>query len=278
MHHSKRPWYKSKLKLGAVAAILVIAGGAGIVHYTHLRKERAAFLIASPDTIPSHPELVRYALARGQSAYKSHCAVCHKTDMKGDPFKGIPNLTDDDFLYGSGRISQIERIIMYGIRSGNSKGWDLAAMPAFSRENPYPRYKVTSLGPQELDDIASYIYAFQHPPKTDAEKKSVARGGIIFRGYEKGVCWDCHANDAKGDTAIGAPDLVDNKWLYGDGSRKWIYDSIAFGLEGYCPAWEGRLAPQTIRSIAVYLHSILKKPEPANGKAAVKTASAGEKS
>jgi cytochrome c oxidase cbb3-type subunit 3 len=278
MHHSKRPWYRSKFKIGALAAILVVGGVAAAVHYMHSRKERAAFLMMSPDMIPSHPELVRYALPRGKAAYKAHCASCHGADMKGAPFKGIPDLTDDDFLYGSGRIGEIERVIMYGIRSGNSKGWDLASMPAFSRKNPYPRYKVTTLTPRDLDDIVSYIYSFQHPPKTDAEKKAVGRGELIYRGYEKGVCWDCHANDARGDSAIGAPDLIDNKWLYGDGSRKWIYDSIAFGLDGYCPAWEGRLAPETIRSIAVYLHSILKKPEPASSKPAVKTASAGEKS
>ena len=277
-HHPIHPWYRSKVKLGLLAVTLVVAAGGWGVHYVHSRHERALFLTASPDMIPNDPALVKYAMARGPTAYKAHCAVCHGADMKGDPFKGIPNLTDADHLYGSGRVSQIERIIMYGIRSGFSKGWDLASMPAFGREKPYPRYTVASLDEQELQDITSYIYAFQHPPKTDEEKKSVARGGIIFRGYEKGVCWDCHANDAEGDSAIGAPDLVDNVWLYGDGSRKWIYDAIAFGLDGYCPGWIDRLAPEAIRSIAVYLHSVGKTTDPSAVKPEVKTVSAGEKS
>ena len=172
----RHPHPRNRLKIAIAVVVLAVAGVAWGVHYVHARAERAVFLIASPDTIPDNPELVSYAMARGPSAYKSHCAVCHGADMKGAPFKGIPNLTDDDFLYGSGRVSQIERVVMYGIRSGNSKGWDLASMPAFGRERPYKRYTVASLDPQELYDIVSYIYAFQHPPQTMAEKESVARG------------------------------------------------------------------------------------------------------
>ncbi len=279
-HHAARRsagrhWYKDKKKLGAAVAVGLIVAVGGIAHYMQNRQERAAFLMTPPDMIPGNAELMSYAMPRGKAGYQQHCASCHGEDMKGHPFKGIPDLVDNDFLYGSGRVSEIERIIMYGIRSGNSKGWDLASMPAFGRENPYPRYKVVSLGPQELHDIVSYIYAFRHKPTTDAEKKSIARGGIIWRGYLKGVCWDCHANDAKGDTAIGAPNLTDNIWLYGDGSRQWIYDSIAFGLHGYSPAFINRLPPETIRAIAVYLHSKLPKPATPKKKADLKTANAG---
>ena len=244
-----------------VIAVALIATG---IVYVHDRQERARFLIATPDSIPDQPDLVEYAMPKGQSGYADHCAECHGADLKGDPFKGIPNLADNDFLYGKGRVSEIERIIMYGIRSGNSKGWDLASMPAFGRENPYKHYKIESLDPQELDDITTYIYSFQH---SDVDPAAVKRGEAVFRGYEKGTCWDCHANDAAGDSAIGAPNLTDNIWLYGDGSKPWIYDAIAFGLEGYCPAWIDRLSPVTMRSIAVYLHAQVTKP-------ALKTANA----
>jgi cytochrome c oxidase cbb3-type subunit III len=251
---------------GARLAAVVIAAGVVAVVFLHIqdRRERARFLIATPDSIPAQADLVSYALSRGQSGFSKYCASCHGLEGKGDPFKGIPNLIDNDFLYGSGRVSEIERIIMYGIRSGNSKGWDLASMPAFGRATPYKRYKVNSLTPQELDDIVTFIYSFQH--EVDDIKK-LERGRAVFRGYEKGTCWDCHANDALGDTAIGAPNLTDKIWLYGDGSRKWIYDSIAFGLEGYCPAWIDRLSLVQIRSIAVYLHALAKTPD-------LKTASA----
>jgi cytochrome c oxidase cbb3-type subunit 3 len=271
-HSHGRAWYRTGFGIGAIVVVILIAATAGTGYYVQDREERVKFLVTTPDTIPNNPELVSYAMPRGKSAFASHCASCHGVNMKGDPLKGIPDLTDNDFLYGSGRVSQIERIIMYGIRSGNSKGWDLASMPAFGTAKPYPRYTVASLTPEELDDITSYVYAFQHAPTTIAEKESVARGSIIFHDYIKGVCWDCHANDAQGDTAIGAPDLVDKTWLYGDGSREWIHHSIAFGLEGYCPAWTDRLSPVTIRSIAVYVNSIQRNSAKAH---AVRTASAG---
>lgn len=268
-HSPKGAWYRTKPGIGAIAAAAVIAIGLGGYRYFQIREIDARFLISTPDTVPNKPELVSFALPRGKSAFEKNCASCHGTTMKGDPLKGIPNLTDNDYLYGSGRVSQIERIIMYGIRSGNSKGWDLASMPAFGTEHPYPRYKVIPLSPEELDDITDYIYSFQHPPKTVDEKLAVVRGEAIYRNYLKGVCWDCHANDALGDTAIGAPDLVDNIWLYGDGSKAWIHHTIAHGLEGYCPAFIDRLSPVTIRAIAVYVHS--KEPPPAP----TQTASAG---
>ena len=266
-HSPKRAWYRTKGGVGAIVAVAVIVVGAGAFRYFQIREIDAEFLITTPDTVTSKPELVSYALPRGKSGYEKNCVSCHGPHLKGDPLKGIPDLTDNDFLYGSGRVSQIERIIMYGIRSGNSKGWDLASMPAFGTAKPYPRYKVESLSPEELNDITSYIYSFQHPPQTVDEKLSAVRGEAIYRNYLKGVCWDCHANDAKGDTAIGAPDLADKIWLYGDGSRAWIHHTITFGLEGYCPAFAGRLSPVTIRAIAVYVHSM-------ESPAATKTANA----
>ncbi len=133
-HSPKRAWYRTKPGIGVIAAAAVIAIGLGGYRYFQIREMDARFLISTPDTVPNKPELVSFALPRGKSAFEKNCASCHGTTMKGDPLKGIPNLTDNDYLYGSGRVSQIERIIMYGIRSGNSKGWDLASMPAFGTE------------------------------------------------------------------------------------------------------------------------------------------------
>jgi cytochrome c oxidase cbb3-type subunit 3 len=214
---------------------------------------RVRFLKAAPDSIPADAELTRYARSRGESAYQEHCAACHGAKFQGDHLRNIPNLSDNSWLYGSGRVSEIERIVMYGIRSGNSKGWDLASMPAYATREPYKRYKILPLLPREIEDVTAFVLAFQKPP---ADAAAVERGAQVFRGAEKGVCWDCHGEDARGDTAIGAPDLTDNSWLSGDGSAQSIHDSIAFGLAGSCPAWMSRLSPATIRVLAVYVHSI----------------------
>lgn len=244
-------WHKSKLLLAAAITLLVLITLG--MHIADGNALRIRFLKAPPDSIPADAALSRYAQSRGKSAYQEHCASCHGARFQGDPRRSIPNLADSDWLYGSGRVSEIERIVMYGIRSGNSKGWDLASMPAYATQQPYKRYKVLPLLPHEIEDVTAFVLAFRKPP-TDAA--AVERGAQLFRGAEKGTCWDCHGEDARGDTAIGAPDLTDNSWLSGDGSPQSIHDSIAFGLAGSCPAWMSQLSPTTIRALAAYVHSL----------------------
>jgi cytochrome c oxidase cbb3-type subunit 3 len=53
----------------------------------------------------------------------------------------------------------------------------------------------------------------------------------------------------------GAPDLTDAIWLYGN-SRQAIVESIRTGRGGMMPAWTGRLDPVTLKSLAVYVHSL----------------------
>ena len=251
-----------------MAVAVLLFGVTFAIHEHGVHKLAARLVSTTPDTVPDHPELLAYALPLGKAAYAENCASCHGADMKGDPMKGVPDLTDNDFLYGTGRVSDIERVIMYGIRAGNSKGWDLAFMPAFARENPYPRYKIGSLTEQDLWDVVAYLRSFQNPPD---DLDAVKRGEKLFHSYKKGTCWDCHATDAMGDSGIGAPNLTDTVWLYGDGSPKWIYDAIAFGLDGYCPPFINRMSDVDMRATAVYLHSILKLP----AKGPMQAASAG---
>ena len=211
---------------------------------------RARLMIANPDGIAGDGNLNRYALSEGRRGFAAHCASCHGQRLEGDRQLGIPNLTNGDWLYGTGRVSEIERIILYGIRSGHPKAWNLASMPAYATPNPYKAYKIEPLTPRDLNDVAAYLYAFRHKsPDPDA----VARGARVFS--KAGQCFDCHGPDAKGDSAIGAPNLTDATWLYGDGSLPGITLSIAYGRAGACPPWIDRLAPATIRAIAVYVHS-----------------------
>jgi cytochrome c oxidase cbb3-type subunit III len=250
----------------ALAAVVLVISVVGGIFIAGTRATRTRFLMASADSIPGNAELTNFAMSRGASAYARHCASCHGAQLRGDPVRAIPNLTDNDWLYGSGRVSEIERVILYGIRSGNSKGWDLAHMPAFATARPYDLYAMAPLTPGDIDDVTSYLLAFRRP---QADTAAVERGARIFHDANKGVCNDCHGFDAKGDSAIGAPDLTDGIWLRGDGSRQGIEDSIAHGLAGSCPAWMSVLSPVTIRALAVYVHS-------ASTKASVRTLSAGE--
>lgn len=233
----------------AIVILALIAVGVRVADDAALR---ARFLKSLPDSVPADPELASYAQSHGEPAYREHCATCHGAQLQGDRVRNIPNLADGEWLYGSGRVAEIERIVLYGIRAGNSKGWDLADMPAYSRQEPYRRYKIAPLLPREIDDVVAYLLSFQ---KTPTDPAAAERGARLFAGSEKGVCWDCHGEDAGGDPAVGAPNLTDDVWLSGDGSQQSIHDSIAFGLAGHCPAWITRLPPATIRAVAVYVHS-----------------------
>lgn len=238
-------------RLMLVVALLLVLAVTGVL-FAQARAERARFLIVSADAIPGDAELMRYALARGASAYAEHCESCHGAHLQGDPVRAVPNLADNDWLYGTGRVSEIEHVILYGIRSGNSRGWDLAHMPAFANPHPYNLYAIAPLSPGQIDDVTTYVLSFQHH---QADAAAVERGKQVFHDTSKGNCTDCHGSDAKGDTAIGAPDLTDAVWLRGDGSRQSVEDSIAHGLAGRCPAWSAQLSPVTVRALAVYVHT-----------------------
>jgi cytochrome c oxidase cbb3-type subunit 3 len=222
---------------------------------------RARLMRADPGTIVQDAELRDFAIAYARPAYDQHCAACHGDRLQGDRRKGVPDLTDQDWLYGEGRVAQIEHTILYGIRSGNPKGWNLADMPAFAQPVPYARYQIAPLEPGDIRDVIEYLMVTASKPGDDA---AAERGAKIFA--DKGQCFDCHSGDAQGDAAIGAPNLIDNIWLYGNGTREDIYDTVARGRSGICPAWFQQLSPVTIRALAVMIY-VASHPGPAQGSA-----------
>jgi len=217
----------------------------------------------SPDSIPAKPALVSYANEIGRTAYATHCASCHGADMKGN-HNGVPNLTDNIWLYDYGRVSDIERTILYGIRAGLGKSHNVTDMPAIGR--------IRALNIGEIKDVMAYVLSLS---KHKEDPAAVERGSKIFQ--DKGVCYDCHSRDATGIPDYGAPNLIDSDWLYGNGDEKTIYKSIYDGRHGVCPAWIGKLSFSTIRALAVYVHSMSKEsPEsPNNRSASTQSAPAG---
>jgi cytochrome c oxidase cbb3-type subunit 3 len=231
---------------------VLIAVAAGLLLWQRqVATLKARFMAALPESIAGDPELQGFALPRGRSTYLKHCSGCHGAQLRGDRSRGIPDLVDEDWLYGSGRIGEIERIVLYGIRAGHSKTQNLASMPAFARPVPYSRYKLEPLTPTQVEDVTALIYSFQHPAAVDAV--TLKRGSEVYHG--PGNCFDCHADHATGDSAIGAPDLADDIWLYGDGSLASIKAGITAGLAGVCPQWVSRLAAEDIRAVSVFVHA-----------------------
>lgn len=205
---------------------------------------------ADPDTILDQPRLAAAAIDIGRKGFAAHCGSCHGRGA-GDPARGIPDLTDGEHLYGNGRVDEIEQIVLHGIRSGDPRGWHLASMPAYARAVPYSTEPIPPLTPGGIADVTQYLL---HLRARATDPAAAARGERLYRG--SGGCWDCHGGDAGGDEAVGAPSLVDDVWLYGDGSARSIADTLAHGRAGISPAFSRVLRAGDARAIAVYVASL----------------------
>jgi cytochrome c oxidase cbb3-type subunit 3 len=236
------------LLLVTVALLLMLAAATAVIE----RGNRAELLRTDADHIIDNPRLQSLALAKGHKVFVANCAGCHGEDGRGSTATGTPDLTDQDFLYGTGRVSEIEQIVLHGIRSGDDRGWNLALMPSYGRPVPYAREKLPSLSPKEIDQLTSYVRSMNGQAGEDPA--DVLAGHALYQG--RGGCWDCHGRDAEGDPAIGAPNLANGKWLRGDGSWRDVSRIIREGLHGVSPAFRGRLDPADIKAVAVYAASL----------------------
>lgn len=68
-------------------------------------------------------------------------------------------------------------------------------------------------------------------------------------------CAACHAVDATGNRALGAPDLTDAAWLYG-GDPDTVVKSILDGRRGTMPAWGDALGHDGVVDVAAYVRSL----------------------
>ncbi len=85
----------------------------------------------------------------------------------------------------------------------------------------------------------------------EGDKDAATRGAAIFAEN----CAVCHGPDGKGNAELGAPNLADGIWLYGN-SPDAVATSIKTGRGGIMPAWDGRLDPVSVKMLAVYVHSL----------------------
>jgi cytochrome c oxidase cbb3-type subunit 3 len=225
----------------------VVVAAAAIVLAVFVYWEISGYLLgrelvmANPDEVTRVPRLVSYAESLGATAYAENCASCHGADMKGSEAKGVPNLGDGIWLYDYGRVSDIERTVLYGIRSGNSKAHNVTDMPPLGRQK--------AITPDEIRDVIAFVKSLK---THEGDPKTLERGERIFQ--DKGVCYDCHSREGTGISDYGAPSLIDDDWIYG-GDDKTIYKSIYDGRHGLCPGWIGKLSFPTIRALAVYVHA-----------------------
>jgi cytochrome c oxidase cbb3-type subunit 3 len=185
-------------------------------------------------------------MGRAPALYRSHCAGCHGSDMRGNHALGTPDLSDAVWLFGLGELPDIENTLDYGIRSGHPKSHNITDMPGLGR--------IGQLSAAEIQDVVEYVYAFSH---ADADPDAVRRGRPLF--MDKGSCYDCHGQDGTGNVDYGAPDLTGHSgWLYG-GDRQTLVQSVYDGRHGICPAWITKLSAAQIRELAIFLYTTARR-------------------
>ena len=191
---------------------------------------------ATLEQIVASPKLLQFAEAEGKSVFGDNCAPCHGSGAQGS--RGFPNLNDDDWLWG-GKLEDIQHTITVGVRS-TSPDTRQSQMPAWGRDH--------MLTPAQINDLTEYVVHLSHRP---ADAAAVQRATKLFADN----CAPCHGPEGKGNQQFGAPNLTDNIWLYGP-TRADIHDQIWNGHGGVMPTWGGRLSPDTIKALAVYVHSL----------------------
>ncbi len=175
------------------------------------------------------------ALTLGRSIFSNTCATCHGSAAQGAV--GYPNLTDDIWHWG-GTPERVLETVLDG-REGVMTPWGdvLTGMG----------------GPDAVDYVVAYVRALAQPDMEAALRNDymAARGQKLFEG----VCVACHGVDGKGNTDLGAPDLTDNYWMYGD-SKESLYHTIAKGRHGVMPAHRELLGETRSRLVAAYVWSL----------------------
>jgi cytochrome c oxidase cbb3-type subunit 3 len=163
------------------------------------------------------------AMAIGERLYLNSCSQCHGSDARGS--KGFPDLTDGDWLGGSG-ADYIAKTIAEG-RQG--------AMP--------PMAAAIGTG-DDVRNVANYVLSLSGSPHDNV---AAQLGKAKFA-----ACAACHGPDGKGNQAIGAPNLTDKVWLHGWGEDA-IVAQISAGKTNVMPAHEQRLSPEQLQVLAAYV-------------------------
>ena len=166
------------------------------------------------------------ALAIGRNLFLNNCAACHGSDGGGAP--GYPNLTDKDWLYGGDADTVVATI-------SNGR---MGVMPAWG----------PVLGTQGVENVLDYVFSLQG---RKLEAGDVGAGKAKFAE----LCAACHGADARGNPAMGAPNLTDHTWLHG-GALNTVRETIEKGRTGTMPPHLARLGETRVKLLAAYVLSL----------------------
>ncbi len=166
------------------------------------------------------------AMGIGERLFVNNCAQCHGSDGRGS--KGFPNLTDGDWLGGSG-AEYIAKTITEG---------RIGMMP--------PMAAAVGTG-EDVKNVANYVLSLSGSPHNNL---AAQLGKSKFA-----TCGACHGGDGKGNQALGAPNLTDKIWLHGWGEEA-VINMVTQGKQNVMPAFSHRLSAEQIHVLSGYVWSL----------------------
>jgi cytochrome c oxidase cbb3-type subunit III len=155
--------------------------------------------------------------------FDHNCAGCHGPDGGGMANR-FPNLMDADWQWG-GSAEQIEQTLRQG-RKANMPAWG------------------ASLDDQKIAQVIGYARALGAGGNGATDDV----GKTIYNQF----CVGCHGAEGKGNPMLGAPNLSDSIWLYGNDDAA-LTETIRNGRNGVMPVFAGRLNDLQIRMLVAWL-------------------------
>ena len=166
------------------------------------------------------------AMGIGERLFVNNCAQCHGSDAHGS--KGFPNLTDSDWLGGSGP-DYIAKTISAG------------------RVGMMPPMGAAVGSPEDVKNVANYVLSLSGGAHNNL---AADLGKAKFA-----ACAACHGPAGKGTQALGAPNLADKVWLHGWGEAA-VVAMVNNGKTNEMPAFAQRLNPEQIHVLAAYVWNL----------------------
>lgn len=193
---------------------------------------------ASVEEIRADPELFQFAMAAGAANFAVNCSQCHGAGAAGNP-GGYPNLNDDAWLWG-GSLEAIYATVTHGVRNETDPDARFSMMTAFGADG--------LLDKAQIGDVAQHVLSLSGRASDPA---SAERGAAVFAEN----CAACHGENGAGNPDLGAPNLSDGIWLYGDTAQA-VEAQVWRPKHGVMPAWGQRLGDTAVKELAVYVHAL----------------------
>jgi len=166
------------------------------------------------------------AMGIGERLFVNNCAQCHGSDARGS--KGFPNLTDGDWLGGTGP-EYIEKTVTAG------------------RQGMMPPMAAAVGTPEDVKNVANSVLSLSGGAHNNV---AAQLGKPKFA-----ACAACHGPDGKGNQAMGAPNLTDKVWLHGWGEDA-VVAMVNNGKTNVMPSFDKRLTPEQIHVLAAYVWNL----------------------